>query len=70
MNDLLTKLILIGLVLMAIIAPFAGLAPLMLLLLGFVALWGVRLLLQALLTGNTTADENELNSKSDRKSTT
>lgn len=52
MNNLLVKLVLFSLLLMLIIAPFGGLAPLMLILLGF----GVCSLLWSLVQAFFTAD--------------
>lgn len=50
MNNPLMKAGLIGLLLMMIISPFAGLAPLMLIVFGFGACWFVWSLVQAFFT--------------------
>ncbi|MGB3693709.1 MAG: hypothetical protein WA865_04935 [Spirulinaceae cyanobacterium] len=52
MNNLLTKLILIGLLLLLILAPFGGLAPLMLIMLIGAIIWGIVSVFQVLLLGN------------------
>lgn len=64
MNNPLVKILLIGLLLMLVVAPFAGLAPLMLILLGFGVGWAIWLLVQAFFTANTETDnpQTELDS--------
>ncbi len=47
MNNPLVKLLLFGLLLMLVFAPFGGLAPLMLLLFGFGTCWIIWSLMQA-----------------------
>lgn len=50
MNNPLLRIVLIGLLLMMVIAPFAGLAPVMLILLGFGVCWALWSLVQAFFT--------------------
>lgn len=52
MNNLLVNLVLFGLLLILVIAPFAGVAPLMLVLLGFAVCSIIWSLVQAFLTTN------------------
>lgn len=52
MNNPLLRIVLIGLLLMMVIAPFAGLAPVMLILLGFGVCWALWSLLQAFFTAD------------------
>lgn len=47
MNNPLVKLLLFGLLLMLVFAPFGGLAPLTLILLGFATCWIIGTLIQA-----------------------
>ena len=49
MNNSLIKIVLFGLLLMLVVAPFAGIAPLMLLLLGFGLVGTITSLIQAFL---------------------
>jgi putative methionine-R-sulfoxide reductase with GAF domain len=66
MKNPLVKLVLIGLLLMTVIAPFAGLAPLMLVLLGFgvcSALWS---LVQAFFTADVEGDDKKANFEASR----
>ncbi|MDI9641519.1 hypothetical protein QPK87_26955 [Kamptonema cortianum] len=51
MNRAITRILFISLLLLAILAPFAGLAPLMILLLIFGLGWGILSLVQILLFG-------------------
>ncbi|MBD2311502.1 hypothetical protein H6G20_07505 [Desertifilum sp. FACHB-1129] len=51
MNRAITRILFISLLLLAILAPFAGLAPLMILLLVFGLGWGILSLVQILLLG-------------------
>lgn len=51
MNRNLTTILLVALLLLFLLAPFAGLAPLMLLLLVAGVIWGVGSLLQVLVFG-------------------
>lgn len=59
MNDLLAKILLIGLLLLLAIAPFAGLAPLMLILLVFGLGWAIWSLLQVLIFGEADNDSEK-----------
>lgn len=59
MTDLLIRVVLIGLLLMLVIAPFAGLAPLMLILLGFGLCWGFWSLVQAFFTADVEGDREK-----------
>lgn len=52
MNNPIIKLLLIGLLMMLLLAPFAGLAPLMLLLLGLGACWFIWSLVEAFFTAD------------------
>ncbi|HEY9726913.1 MAG TPA: hypothetical protein V6D50_10745 [Chroococcales cyanobacterium] len=65
MNNPLVKAGLIGLLLMMIITPFAGLAPLMLIVFGFGVSWFVWSLVQAFFTA---ADIEELDNNSELES--
>ncbi|MCD8485461.1 MAG: hypothetical protein LRZ84_01600 [Desertifilum sp.] len=51
MNRAITRILFISLLLLAILAPFAGLAPLMIMLLVFGLGWGILSLVQILLFG-------------------
>ncbi len=51
MKNLLTKLIIIGLLLLLILAPFAGLAPLMFIMLIGAIIWGIVSIFQVLIWG-------------------
>lgn len=52
MNNRLLRILLIGLLLMMVIAPFAGLAPMMLILLGIGVCWALWSLVQAFFTAD------------------
>ncbi|MGC1395136.1 MAG: hypothetical protein WA828_12725 [Coleofasciculaceae cyanobacterium] len=52
MNNPIIKLLLIGLLMMLLLAPFAGLAPLMLLLLGLGVCWFIWSLVEAFFTAD------------------
>lgn len=52
MNNTLLRIVLIGLLLMMVIAPFAGLVPVMLILLGFGVCWTLWSLVQAFFTAD------------------
>lgn len=52
MNNPLIRILLIGLLMLTIVAPFAGLAPLMLLLLGLGVWWFIWSLVEAFFTGD------------------
>lgn len=60
MNNIVNRLLFIGLILFAILAPFAGLAPLMLLLLVLSVGWAAISLLQVLIFGQTHRDDPEI----------
>jgi F0F1-type ATP synthase assembly protein I len=66
MNNPLVKLVLIGLLLMTLVAPFAGLAPLMLVVLGFGVCWGLWSLVQAFFTADVKGDDNDARFSSSR----
>jgi hypothetical protein len=59
MNNPLVRVVLIGLLLMMLIAPFAGLAPLMLVVFGFGVFWSLGLLVKAFLTGGVEQEHNK-----------
>ena len=59
MNNPLLRTVLIGLLLMMVIAPFAGLAPVMLILLGFGVCWWLWSLVQAFFTPDKMRGEGE-----------
>lgn len=59
MNNSLVKLILVGLLLLLMTAPFAGLAPLMLLLLGLGVFWVLGSLVQAFFTADVERDSDK-----------
>lgn len=62
MNNPLVRAGLIGLLLLMVIAPFAGLAPLMLIVFGFGVLWFVGSLVQAFFTA-ADVEESDRQSK-------
>jgi putative methionine-R-sulfoxide reductase with GAF domain len=66
MHNLLVKLVLFGLLLMLIVAPFAGLAPLMLVVLGFGVCWMLWSLVQAFFTADVEGDDNKPRFESSR----
>ncbi|HEY9812401.1 MAG TPA: hypothetical protein V6D31_02520 [Candidatus Sericytochromatia bacterium] len=66
MNNPLVKLVLMGLLLMTVIAPFAGLAPLMLILVGFGVCWSLWTLVQAFFTADVDGDDNKAGFESSR----
>ncbi len=57
-NNLLIKIVLFSLLMMLIIAPFAGIAPLMLILLGFGLFWIIGSLVQAFFTADAEGEES------------
>ncbi len=59
MNNPLVRLVLIGLLLMMLVAPFAGLAPLMLLLLGLGIFWSFTSLVEAFFTADVERDKDQ-----------
>jgi hypothetical protein len=59
MNNLLIKLVLFGLLLMLVIAPFAGVAPIMLILLGFGIVWIAGSFIQVLITGTVEEEDKQ-----------
>jgi len=66
MNNPLVKLVVMGLLLMTVIAPFAGLAPLMLILVGFGVCWSLWTLVQAFFTADVDGDDNKAGFESSR----
>ena len=56
MNNPLVRLVVIGMLLMMLVAPFSGLAPLMLLLLGLGIFWAFSSLVEAFLTADVERD--------------
>lgn len=58
MNNPLVKIVLMGLLLMMVTSPFAGLAPFMLILLGLGVCWTVWSLVEAFFTADVE-DDNE-----------
>lgn len=58
-NNIWDRLVLIGLLLMLILAPFAGFAPLLLILIIAALYWFSSSILQILLLGKTIEDSNE-----------
>jgi putative methionine-R-sulfoxide reductase with GAF domain len=66
MNNPVVKLVLMGLLLMTVIAPFAGLAPLMLILVGFGVCWSLWTLVQAFFTADVEGDDNKAGLESSR----
>ncbi|HEY9905248.1 MAG TPA: hypothetical protein V6D43_22935 [Candidatus Sericytochromatia bacterium] len=59
MNNPLVKLTLVGLLLMMVVAPFAGLAPLMLILLGLGICWFFWSLVEAFFTADVKGDKDK-----------
>lgn len=57
MNNLLVRFVLIGLLLMLVTAPFGGLAPLMIFLVGLAVCWGFWSLVQAFFTADVEGEE-------------
>ncbi len=57
-KNLLRRIVLFSLLLMLIIAPFAGIAPLMLILLGFGLFWMIGFLVQAFFTADVEGEES------------
>lgn len=66
MNNLLVKLVLFSLLLMLVLAPFGGLAPLMLVLLGFGICWFIGSLIQAFFTADVEGEDNQAGFESAR----
>lgn len=64
MNNLLVRLVLIGLLLMLVIAPFASIAPLMLITLGLGIGWFFWTLVQAFFTADVENDEKKVSFES------
>lgn len=60
MNNRLGKIVIFGLLLMLLFAPFAGFAPLMLILLGFGIYWMIGSLVQAFFSDDV-AQKNDKN---------
>lgn len=59
MNNSLIKIVLFGLLLMLVIAPFAGVAPLMLILLGFGIVGTITSLVQAFFSGDRKQNDEK-----------
>lgn len=59
MNNPLVKLVLISLLLLMITAPFAGLAPLMLIIFGLAVGWAFWLLVQAFFSPDSAANHRK-----------
>ena len=66
MNNPLVKLVFIGLLLMMIVAPFAGLAPLMLMLLALGTGWAFWSLVQAFFTADVEGNDQKAGFESSR----
>lgn len=66
MNNSRVKLVLIALLLMLVTAPFAGLAPLMLVILGFGVYWAFSSLVQAFFTADVERDDDKAGFESSR----
>jgi hypothetical protein len=58
MNNPLSRILLIGLLILTIVAPFAGLAPLMLLLLGLGVWWFIWSLVEAFFASDAERKHN------------
>ena len=58
MNNPLIKLLFIGLLMLMLVAPFAGLAPLMLLLIGLGVCWFIWSLVEAFFTADGRKQDN------------
>ena len=59
MNNIVGKLVLFGLLLMLLLAPFAGVAPLMLVLLGFGFFWIISSLVQEFFTSDIEEEDKK-----------
>jgi putative methionine-R-sulfoxide reductase with GAF domain len=68
MNNPIVRLVLIGLLLLMVVAPFAGLAPLMLILLGFGVCWFFWSLVQAFFTADVEGQDDKAGFESSRPS--
>lgn len=66
MNNPFVRLVLIALLLLTVVFPFAGLAPLMLIVLGFGICWFLWSLVQAFFTADVEGDDNKATLKSSR----
>ena len=66
MNNPLVKLVLVGLLLMMVVAPFAGLAPLMLILVGLGICWALASLVQAFFTADVEENDKKAGFESSR----
>jgi hypothetical protein len=66
MNNPLVKFVLIALLLMMVTAPFAGLAPLMLIVFGFGVFWAIGSLVQAFFTADVEQDDDKAGFESSR----
>jgi hypothetical protein len=61
MNTIWSRIILFGLLLTLVLAPFAGFAPLLLIILIAGTLWFLTSILQILVLGNSDRDKNTAN---------
>lgn len=66
MNNPIGKLVLIALLLMLVTAPFAGLAPLMLVILGLGVYWAFSSLVQAFFMADVARDDDQSRFESSR----
>jgi putative methionine-R-sulfoxide reductase with GAF domain len=66
MNNPLVKIVLMGLLLMMVTAPFAGLAPFLLILLGLGVCWTVWSLVEAFFTADVEDDNEKAGFESSR----
>jgi hypothetical protein len=66
MKTPIVELVLIGLLLMTVISPFAGLAPLMIILFGYGIFWMLWSLIQAFFTADLEGDDDQARFKSSR----
>ncbi|HEY9638408.1 MAG TPA: hypothetical protein V6D14_33785 [Coleofasciculaceae cyanobacterium] len=66
MNNPIVKLVLVGLLLLLVTAPFAGLAPLMLILLGLGVFWALGSLVQAFFTADIEGNDKKAKFESSR----
>lgn len=66
MKNPIVEFLLIGLLLMTVVSPFAGLAPLMIILFGFGMFWILGSLMQVFLSTDIERDEDDSRFKSSR----
>jgi len=62
----LVKVVLVALLLMLVTAPFAGIAPLMLIVLGFGVFWAFSSLVEAFFTADVERDDDKVGFESSR----